>query len=227
MNEHNAKNINNQSALDKSWWNNGIKAKISMDCPGDGWVKGRLPSHVESAAAAKKKNYSKKYWWFCVSNGEIALKEKCPGDGWIKGRPDISKNQTGKKKPKTSKSLKGKHKSKEHKLALSKSKQKQRDIYMGENNVMNDPLVREKHRQIVNSKEYRDKVSRGVLNSDRWTPEKRKEHGERVSKLMSGGKNPSAKSITIDGVVYETIKSVCDSLNLSRYEIKKILKKSF
>lgn len=62
-----------KNALGKTHWTNGIEEKFTKECPGEGWIKGRLPSTMCS-------------WW---NNGitEIYAK-KCP-EGFIKGKLNL------------------------------------------------------------------------------------------------------------------------------------------
>lgn len=59
-----------KNTLGKTRWTNGIKEKFSKVCPGEGWIKGRLPEILCK-------------WW---NNGkkEVYTKE-CP-DGFVRGR---------------------------------------------------------------------------------------------------------------------------------------------
>ena len=64
------------------------------------------------------------------------------------------------------------------------------------------------------SKEYRKKLSEAHMGVPK----------PGTSKAMKGSGNPAAKSVTIDGVTYGTIKDAMKELNLSRYKILKLVK---
>ena len=79
------------------------------------------------------------------------------------------------------------------------------------------------------SEEVRQKISNSLTGKvqSKETLEKRvaKQRGQKrpnTSKAISGGNNGSAKSVIVDGVKYETIKSAMDATGLSRHIIKKI-----
>jgi hypothetical protein len=66
----------------KSWWNDGTKNKRQTECPGTGWVKGKLYKKDGYKRGQNSHLYGKKWW----NNGtEEILSNKCP-EGWIKGR---------------------------------------------------------------------------------------------------------------------------------------------
>ena len=80
---------NLSSAYGKKWYNNGIEEKLVIECPGEGWVKGRLHFSENTLEKFKKRALNKnnpaygKHWW---TNGtEQLLSKECPGEGWILG----------------------------------------------------------------------------------------------------------------------------------------------
>lgn len=74
---------------DTKYWNNGIKNVRAKECPGEGWILGKLNN---------KQNSFRKglYWW---NNGEeLKVSKECPGEGWVRGFGKlINKKGCGKK----------------------------------------------------------------------------------------------------------------------------------
>ena len=58
----------------KKWWNDGNgNSKLSVDCPGEGWVSGRIKNKL--------------FWW---NDGKTQKRcEKCPGEEWVSGRGKV------------------------------------------------------------------------------------------------------------------------------------------
>jgi len=134
--------------------------------------------------------------------------------------PQGEKTLPGLDGQKISKSLKGRKFSNIHKKNLSKAKKESSYLMKGDKNVMAIPEIREKHYNILQTKEYREKVSRGVRNSNRWTPEKKEEHRKRQRDRLKKN-NPSSKPVVIDGVFYASIQDAITNTGFTRNYIKK------
>lgn len=167
-------------------------------------------------------NYNLKAY-YKNNNGNIIIqyypKDFNPGGEWIEGRPKGHK-ASKEHKQKISKSLKGRKFSNIHKKNLSKAKKESSYLMKGDKNVMAIPEIREKHYNILQTKEYREKVSRGVRNSNRWTPEKKEEHRKRQRDRLKKN-NPSSKPVVIDGVFYASIQDAITNTGFTRNYIKK------
>lgn len=60
------------------YWNDGVKNRVSKECPGEGWVLGR----VQKAGYPLPGRRGAKWW----NNGiENKCCKECPGEGWVKG----------------------------------------------------------------------------------------------------------------------------------------------
>jgi hypothetical protein len=71
------------------YWNNGLKTIRRIDCPGEGWVEGRLNIKYDECRKGL-------YWW---NNGvELKVSKECPGEGWSRGIGNlINRKGVGKK----------------------------------------------------------------------------------------------------------------------------------
>ena len=86
------------------YWNNGIISTRSENCPGEGWVRGRIPfkhknkkkgriqteeEKLKRKETMKERNLKPpstqgKFLW---NNGESQkFSHECPGEGWVKGK---------------------------------------------------------------------------------------------------------------------------------------------
>ena len=69
---------------DTSWWNNGMSNLRSAECPGEGWVSGKLGRTAGN-------------WW---NNGVTAVRSHIyPGEGWIRGSLPTRRNMSGENSP--------------------------------------------------------------------------------------------------------------------------------
>lgn len=74
-----------KDVLGRKWWNNGVENTHSKECPGDGWVLGRIISWDENERLENmKKGSSKQIYKFTHESGEVVyvknlndLKRKC------------------------------------------------------------------------------------------------------------------------------------------------------
>ena len=83
------------------YWNNGVKTVRRKECPGDGWILGRL--------SVKQNSFRKGlHWW---NNGvELKVSKKCPGDGWVRGSGKlINRKGCGRKNNENGFTTKGLH----------------------------------------------------------------------------------------------------------------------
>jgi len=61
------------------WFNNGTISIRSRECPGDGWVRGRVP-----CGTGMKHGTKLGVFW---NNGSSNVRSnECPGDGWVRGK---------------------------------------------------------------------------------------------------------------------------------------------
>lgn len=66
------------------FWNNGLIQTRSKDCPGEGWVRGKLPFSNDHKDNIRRT--MKTLFWWVNRKGEVTRSEQCPGPEWIRGR---------------------------------------------------------------------------------------------------------------------------------------------
>ena len=78
-----------------TWWTNGEKTVMALDCPGEGWSQGRGEVHsLDFKERVRARNLKEGLpesfdktgtkWW---TNGEkTTMSKECPGEGWREGR---------------------------------------------------------------------------------------------------------------------------------------------
>ena len=104
------KELISKQVSQRRWWNNGVEDKHTAECPGDGWVLGRLFTQKcekyktkEFAEKSRKNNLGKvvsdetkkkqskakngRKWWH--NDIKTKLCYGCPGDGWVLGRVQL------------------------------------------------------------------------------------------------------------------------------------------
>jgi len=83
----------------KKWWNDGKgNSKMSVECPGTGWVLGVSEDFKKKMSIF---HTGKKYW--NDGNGNMKKSVECPGDGWVRGvseehKKNVSLSHKGKNK---------------------------------------------------------------------------------------------------------------------------------
>lgn len=64
------------------WWNNGVENRFGLECPGEGWSLGRI--QIQRTADRQSSSGRGNVWW---TNGVACTRAKqCPGEGWVRGR---------------------------------------------------------------------------------------------------------------------------------------------
>lgn len=75
-------------SLGHSWWNNGTRCTQSLECPGEGWIKGKIktPKVIQATIKAQQAASAKisgTNWW---TNGQVSVRaDISPGPEWIQG----------------------------------------------------------------------------------------------------------------------------------------------
>jgi hypothetical protein len=79
VHKESSKNKMSSSIKGVKYWNNGVKTVRRIECPGKGWIQGRLDVKYPTRNGC--------HWW---NNGEkIKLSKNCPGEEWVKGCGDL------------------------------------------------------------------------------------------------------------------------------------------
>ena len=82
--------------IGKKWWNDGYgNSKMSVECPGEGWVLGVSEKTKKKFVTINKDKNKGKRWWNdgCGNNKFLA---ECPGEGWVLGMSEESKQKMSK-----------------------------------------------------------------------------------------------------------------------------------
>ena len=70
-----------------TWWNNGEVQTRVKDCPGEGWVKGRLDCPKMRNKLKERYKDNPPLWW---NNGLVNTRSsECPGEEWTRGKAKI------------------------------------------------------------------------------------------------------------------------------------------
>lgn len=66
------------------WWNNGIQQMRSPECPGEGWIRGRIDTGNMASALKERYTGNPNLWW---NNGiKNTRSPECPGPEWHRGK---------------------------------------------------------------------------------------------------------------------------------------------
>jgi hypothetical protein len=87
----------NSPSYGKKWWNDGCgNSKLSIECPGEGWILGMSKEigrkQSEKMRGENNPSYGKKWW--NDGCGNTKLSKECPGPNWVLGKSEeiIRKN---------------------------------------------------------------------------------------------------------------------------------------
>lgn len=70
-------------------WTDGVSEKRSLECPGEGWKRGKPPMSDQTKKRISLVVSALKWWG---KDGETKRSVECPGEGWIEGRDEVSTN---------------------------------------------------------------------------------------------------------------------------------------
>jgi len=69
------------------WWNNGVENRFGAHAPEEGWITGRI--QIQRTADRQSSSGTGNVWW--RNNGSETRSKECPGEGWVRGRTKRNK----------------------------------------------------------------------------------------------------------------------------------------